>query len=434
MYTSYHKTNKKAISLSLPPSLSLVSAFQHPHFRQSSSTHASRGFTIVELLIVIVIIAILAALTYVGYTTISNRATTSVLKSDLTQAAKQLELHKVEQGTYPGNDGETTDATTPLKLNRSDSTTLQYTRSGSGTTYCLTATSSKSGVPAFMVSSDNTSPREGVCPGHAGPVAGGGGGGGTTIANNSPIQDITSSQCAALPVYTGTNDDAIRSVTDNRGGTTRTYRIAKLADNKCWMLDNLKLGSTTGTTTLTSADSNVSSNFILPQVQTGGSASYDTPTVSGPVPGDTGTGATNYGYLYNWSAATAGETQASITSGNAAHSICAKGWRLPVGGAYYSGVGDFADLDRAFGGTGMPASSGETNIAQWQHTGPFKGVFAGYWSMSLYEQGSSGVLWSSAADPVWSTNAFYVYLDASEVYLGDINGRTNGLGVRCLLN
>lgn len=130
-------------------------------------------------------------------------------------------------------------------------------------------------------------PREGVCPATPAQSPAECGGGGTTIANNSPMQDVTSSQCAALPVYTGTNNDAIRSVTDNRGGTTRTYCIAKLADNKCWMLDNLKLGSTTGTTTLTSADSNVSSNFILPQVQTGGSASYDTPTVSGPVPGDT---------------------------------------------------------------------------------------------------------------------------------------------------
>ena len=396
-----------------------------------ATSNRPSGFTIVELLIVIVVIAILAALSYVGYTSVNNRAAISVLQSDLSQAAKQLELAKVKSGTYQGTDGTTTDGS-PLK--KSDSTTLQYTRSGSGTAYCLTATSSKSGVPAFMVSSDNTSPREGTCPGHTAPVAGGGGGGGTTIANNSPIQDVTSSQCAALPVYTGTNDDAIRTVTDNRGGTTRTYRIAKLADNKCWMLDNLKLGSTTGTTTLTSADSNVSSNFILPQVQTGGSASYDTPTVSGPVPGDTGTGATNYGYLYNWSAATAGETQASITSGNAAHSICAKGWRLPVGGAYNSGVGDFADLDRAFGGTGMPAWSGETNIAQWQHAGPFRGVFAGYWWGGYNGQGSGGYLWSSSADPDWSGSAFYAYFNAGGVRPGVNYNRDRGFGVRCLLN
>ena len=248
------------------------------------------------------------------------------------------------------------------------------------------------------------------------------------------MQTMTQDYCTnSTTIYDGTNEDAILTLADNRGTTPadyRTYRIAKLADNKCWMLDNLKLGSTSGTTTLTSADSNVSSNFTLPQVQTGGSASYDTPTVSGPVPGDTGSGATNYGYLYNWSAATAGETRTSITTGNAAHSICARGWRLPTGGT----GGDFAQLDQAFGGAGTSSTSGEPNIAQWQHTGPFKGVFAGYWSMSLYEQGSSGVLWSSAADPVWSTNAFYVYLDASEVYLGDINGRANGLGVRCLLN
>ncbi len=421
MLTSHQKSN-----------LSLVSAFQHPHFRQSSSTHASRGFTLVELLIVIVILVILAALTYVGYTAISSRAATSVLTSDLTQAAKQLELHKVEQGTYPGNDGETTDATTPLKLNRSDGTTLQYTRSGSGTAYCLTATSSKSGVPAFMVSSDNTSPREGVCPGHTGPVAGGGGGGGTAIAPNTPIQDITQSQCQALPVYTGANDtEAVKTVTDSRGGgTAKTYRIAKLADNKCWMLDNLKLGSTTGTTTLTSADSNVSSNFILPQVQTGGSASYDTPTVSGPVPGDTGNGATNYGYLYNWSAATAGETQASITSGNAAHSICARGWRLPTGGT----GGDFAQLDQAFGGSGTGSWSGEANIAQWQHNGPFKGVFAGDWWEGFYGQGGWGFLWSSSAYPDWSGSAFYATFNAGYVYPGDYYYRNYGFGVRCLLN
>ena len=388
----------------------------------------SRGFTIAELLIVIVVIAILAALSYVGYTSVNNRAAISVLQSDLSQAAKQLDLAKVESGTYQGTDGATTDGS-PLK--KSDGTTLQYTRSNNGQDYCLTATSSRDGVPAFHIS-NTTGITEGPCSGHSGPVTGGGGGGGS-IANNTPIQDITQSQCQALPTYIGTNEDAIRSVTDNRGGTTRTYRIAKLADNKCWMLDNLKLGSTTGTTTLTSADSNVSSNFTLPQVQTGGSASHDTPTVSGPVPGDTGSGATNYGYLYNWSAATAGETRTSITTGNAAHSICAKGWRLPVGGDYNSGIGDFADLDRAFGGTGMYAYQGPSQ-SQWLSNGPFKAVFAGIWWEGFSGQGSSGGLWSSSAYPGWSVGAFGASFGADEVYPGNGLNRYFGFGVRCLLN
>ena len=347
---------------------------QISHRIQSPATsNRPSGFTIVELLIVIVVIAILAALSYVGYTSINNRAAISVLQSDLSQAAKQLDLAKVESGTYQGTDGATTDGS-PLK--KSEGTTLQYTRSNSGQSFCITATTTKANIPAYTISSDNKTPREGTCPGHTGPS----GSGGNEIAANTPIQNITQSQCQALPVYTGTNDtEAVKTVTDNRGGTTRTYRIAKLADNNCWMLENLKLGSTTSTTTLTPSDSNVAANFTLPQVQAGGSASYDTPTVSGPVPGDTGSGATNYGYLYNWPAATAGETRTSITTGSAANSICAKGWRLPTGGD----TGEFAMLNAKMNNpaaTSPSTSRGTGYYQNWQYTGQFKGVFSAYWN------------------------------------------------------
>lgn len=48
----------------------------------------SRGFTIVELLIVIVIIAILAAITIVAYTGITTRANASAAKSNAETVAK----------------------------------------------------------------------------------------------------------------------------------------------------------------------------------------------------------------------------------------------------------------------------------------------------------------------------------------------------------
>lgn len=55
-----------------------------------------RGFTIVELLIVVVIIAILAAITIVAYNGITDRAKASVKAQDIAQWKKTAELRKVE--------------------------------------------------------------------------------------------------------------------------------------------------------------------------------------------------------------------------------------------------------------------------------------------------------------------------------------------------
>lgn len=62
---------------------------------------SSDAFTIVELLVVIVVIGILAAITIVSYTGISSRANASVLQSDLDNASKQLKLYQAEHSVYP---------------------------------------------------------------------------------------------------------------------------------------------------------------------------------------------------------------------------------------------------------------------------------------------------------------------------------------------
>jgi prepilin-type N-terminal cleavage/methylation domain-containing protein len=51
----------------------------------------SRGFTIVELLIVIVVIAILAAITIVAYTGIQKRATATSSKESARQLKNKIE-------------------------------------------------------------------------------------------------------------------------------------------------------------------------------------------------------------------------------------------------------------------------------------------------------------------------------------------------------
>lgn len=257
-------------------------------------------------------------------------------------------------------------------------------------------------------------------------------------ATSAPVtmQDLTADYCQnSMVTYDGTNESAVVSLNDPRGDG-QTYRVAKLADGNCWMLDNLKLGSTTGTTALTPADSNINANFSLPQLATTGTGDLDNPKTYGPVPGDTGVGATNYGYLYNWSAATAGESRTSHdeTAGDAPYSICPANWRLPIGGEYNSGVGEFADLDRAFGGTGMYAASGEPNIAKWQHDGPFKGTFAGLWGGGFVGQGGIAGLWSRSAFPGDVDGAGLANFNAGGVFPGDYAPRGFGLAVRCLLN
>ena len=61
----------------------------------------NQGFTIVELLIVVVVIAILAAITIVSYNGITNNAHSSAADAAASTLQKKVELYNSDKGAYP---------------------------------------------------------------------------------------------------------------------------------------------------------------------------------------------------------------------------------------------------------------------------------------------------------------------------------------------
>lgn len=116
------------------------------------------GFTIVELLIVIVVIGILAAITIVSYNGIQQRARIAVLQSDLRNSSNQLEVENAQKDSYPSSAAAANDG---KGLVASAGTTYQYVSIAPFTEYCLAATNAQ--ISYYLTSNDATI-REGVCP------------------------------------------------------------------------------------------------------------------------------------------------------------------------------------------------------------------------------------------------------------------------------
>lgn len=98
-----------------------------------------KGFTIVELLIVIVVIGILAAVVIAVFNGIQSNAKVTTLTSDLTNASKQLRLEHANNGKFPAaaelaNGGK--------GLQGSPNTTYRYSvdNTSNPQSFCLTAT------------------------------------------------------------------------------------------------------------------------------------------------------------------------------------------------------------------------------------------------------------------------------------------------------
>lgn len=188
---------------------------------------SSRGFTIVELLIVVVVIAILAAITIISYNGISNRAKESAVLSDASQAYKKVKTHSITNGDAAvANLGD-------AGITSSDGTTYQYTTSGTDG-FCLTAVKDgRSSYTASNYSYNNGTILEqptatlGACPGHSSA-------GGTIIRNLVPNPSFevsgygwstTSSNAATSTNWASSGSRSFR-VTNTGTSNAGDFRVA----------------------------------------------------------------------------------------------------------------------------------------------------------------------------------------------------------------
>lgn len=365
-------------------------------------TH-TKGFTIVELLIVVVVIAILAAITIISYNGISNRAKESALKSDVEGFAKAIENDKIVNNSYPSSASTANDG---KGLTSGSGNTVSYNVDGSSTAFCLEV--SRAGAQTYFATQANLNPIAGSCTGVAGIASTGGG---------AIIQNITNANCST---------SRTRAV-DARDG--RTYWVQKLADGKCWMLTNLAYGGgganvfsdTKALTNGTGSTINyTTANYYVP---TNANVTNEPTTPSTSTDG--GVTGTQYGYLYNWCGAMGGQATAACTNTTTpvvtSATVCPSGWRLPTGTGG-SGGGEFGALNTAVNGGLFNTDAGLRSTWLLQRSGEW---YNGFGAPSII-----GEYWSTSASSAASSYSFYT--ESTSIFLDYTNNKRYGLAVRCV--
>ena len=224
---------------------------------------------------------------------------------------------------------------------------------------------------------------------------------------------------------------ALKDSRDNQ-----TYAVAKLADGKWWMTENLRLVpvgvelTAENTNNPTPAVRNITNSGNICAENTTeciNQFAYSASSLNNP---NGAFFAYDNGVYYNAYAATAGHAAVdmdNLVSEQVAGDICPKGWHLPTSGAN----GDFRILDLSLGGTGQNIA-GDFEHAQIYYKAPINFV-AGGWGEGLmvYKNiGSEAVYLERGTNGLKQDAA--VFVDAAISFGGEAATKYSTHTIRCL--
>ena len=258
------------------------------------------------------------------------------------------------------------------------------------------------------------------------------------------------------PIDGTANLASVTALTDERDN--QTYAIARLADNKCWMIENLRLENTatTGATNTALAQGYNPSFTGLANPEsadftnsTTANSLYSTDgstenTISGNNQGQrfprynnfntqqraetpaTDANTYSYGNYYTWAAAIADTTDYD-SGDHGTTSICPTGWRLPQGKTTTSGFGKL-DVDMGGTGTDQPTREASNRWRKYPNNFLYSGRFI---TSSANYRGSYGSYWSSTVLNI-GKSSYSLYLGSSDARPGTYyDDMYRGHSIRC---